>query len=288
MTWSPTQRRLLAAVAAPAGALLLASCSALGLQAPVATPGVTTPLGAPTVETLEPQTPTQIPSPTGAGGQQSAGTMPGGNGMAQVLVLGDEAVPPGWVDATPRETGGYRMSVCGVDLEPTSPLDGAQRRWQLSANGRFLEQHVRVYTGGTAAAVVANLQRAIPSCTSYTTRDGGGTATYRVERLRVAGAGADIVAWRQKLTLPRAVPQSTQAPTAPASPTSPTALPTAAATTAAAPTTAVEPAQSHELIQDVAVTRRGSSVVLLASYSIDQAPQADVLATAVKALGPQR
>lgn len=164
-----------------------------------------------------------------------------------------------------------------------------QKRWQVSANGPFLEQHVRVYTGGTAAAVVAALQRAIPGCRSYTVADGGGTAVYRVEPLRVAGAGDDIVSWRQRLTLPAPpAPTTTVEPTAAASPTSPTTLPTATATgtPVPSPTTAQQPAPV--LVQDVAVTRRGSSVVLLASYSINQPPQADVLATAVKALGPQR
>lgn len=252
----------------------LAACSVFGVSAPTPSPTVTAPLGAPTAETMPPTTsPTSSgpsASPTSSGGQQAIATLQGGNGMARTLVLGDKAVPAGWQDSTPRETGGYRMTVCGVDLEPSAPLDGAQKRWQYSANGPFLEEHVRVYSGGTARAVVGALQRAIPRCTQYTTTDGQTSATYRVERLAVPGADAGVVTWRQRLTLPAPQPAATTA-TSPA--TAP--VPTATATTAA-----------PVLIQDVAVTRRGSSVVLLASYSVNTPPQPEVLATAVRALGP--
>lgn len=258
------------AAAAAGAAVSLSACSVFGVSAPTPSPTATTPLGAPTAETMPPTTsPTSTgPAPSGTpSGQQAIATLQGGNGMARKLILGDKAVPAGWQDSTPRETGGYRMTVCGVDLEPSAPLDGAQTRWQYSPNGPFLEQHVRVYSGGTARAVVGALEKAIPRCSQYTSTDGQTSATYRVERLVVPGAGAGVVTWRQRLTLPAPQPATTAA-TSPAAPT-PTATP-------AAPV----------LIQDVAVTRRGSSVVLLASYSVNAAPQPEVLATAVRALGP--
>lgn len=277
-------RRLLRGPAPVAAALTLSACSALGLSAPTPTPTATTPAGPATVETLAPTTAATTASPTG-GGRQSIATLDGGNGMAKKLVLDDKAVPAGWQDSTPRETGGYRMSVCGVDLEPNAPLDGAQKRWQYSASGPFLEQHVRVYTGGAAAAVVARLKKAVPGCTTYTSTEGGSRATYQVQKLTVPGADGGIVTWRQRLRLPAPAPATS--PTATTGEASPS-RPTTPTTTATAAPTAASPAAGPELVQDVAVTRRGSSVVLLASYAVNQSPQPEVLATAVRALGPSK
>lgn len=267
---------------------MLAACGTFG-GLPLPTPSTPEPTSIATAEMMPTPTPTSTGSPTPSGtktgGQASIATMTGGNGMGRKLVLGAGAVTAGWTDSTPRETGGYRMTICGVDLEPSAPIDGAQKRWQNSPNGPFLEQHVRVYADKTAANVMAGLSRAIPSCPGYTAVDaGGGSATYTVERLAVPGAGAGFVTWRQKLTLP----QPSAAPTSvPTSVPSATALPTAtAAPTTAAPTTAAPQAAAPVLIQDVAVTKRGTSIILLASYAVDVAPQPQVLATAVKALGP--
>lgn len=281
-------RRSRARVAVALGGLgvaaALAGCSVLGVNAPVPSPAQT-PEGAATVETMPPATSASSTAATPSGGQQSIATLEGGNGMARPLILGAKAVPAGWQDSTPRETGGYRMTICGVDLEPNAPLDGAQARWQYSPSGPFLEQHVRVYSGGTARAVVGALAAAIPRCTQYTSTDGRTSATYRVEKLSVPGADSGFVTWRQRLTLPEPAPATTTPAT---SATSATALPTTPtpASTPTATTGAAQPAPV--LVQDVAVTRRGSSVILLASYAVSTSPQPEVLATAVRALGPSK
>lgn len=267
-------------------ATTLSACSTLAISEPTPTP--TTSAGPATAETLPPPT-TTTASPSGAGGQQSVATLDGGNGTAKALVLAEKALPAGWQDSTPRDTGGYRMTVCGVDLEPNAPLDGAQKRWQYSASGPFLEQHVRVYTGDTAAAVVARLQKAIPGCTTYTSTEGGSSATYRVSKLTVPGTDAGIVTWRQRLPLPAPAPATTSATSGAsqqASPTRATQRRTDTGNGAASPAANSSPAAGPELVQDVAVTRRGSSVVLLASYAVNQTPQPEVLANAVGALGP--
>ncbi len=259
-----------AAVAVP----MLAACGAFG-GATTSASGTPEPM---TVATAE-----MMPSPSGSSASASpetatssgpaadatppVATMTGGNGMGSKLILGPAAVPAGWQVSTPRETGGYRMTLCGVDLEPNAPIDGAQKRWQNSPTGPFLEQHVRVYADKTATAVVSGLAKAIPGCRGYTAADAsGGSATYTVEQLKVAGAPAGFVTWRQRLTLPAPQPASSASPGSPA------------------PRTAASPV----LYQDVAVTRWGSSVVLLASYSVGQPPQPQILAGAVRALEAKR
>lgn len=278
-----------AAVAVALIAPTLAGCSAFG-GLPTPTPSAPTPTAIATAEMMPSASPTATSAPanptaTATGGQASIATMTGGNGMGRRLVLGAGAVPPGWSDSTPRETGGYRMTICGVDLEPSAPIDGAQKRWQNSPNGPFLEQHVRVYADQTASTVLNGLARAIPSCPGYTATDSsGGSATYTVEPLSVPGASG-FVTWRQKLTLPQ--------PTAAATTQVPSPIPSATAlttptTVAPSPTaSAATAALAPVLIQDVAVTKRGTSIILLASYSVGATPQPQVLETAVKAVGPR-
>ncbi len=165
------------------------------------------------------------------------------------------------------------MSVCGVDLEPSSPLDGAQRRWQASAAGPYLEQHVRVYTDTTARDVLARLARALPTCIRYTATDSaGGSSSFTVERLSLPSASAQSVTWRQRLVPPAA----TATAAAPASPASPAATSTRSPTPTGTPPAA-------QLVQDVAVSRVGSSIVLLAAYAVDATPNERVLDAALKA-----
>lgn len=256
----------------------IAGCGAFG-GLPVPTPSAPEPSAIATAEMMPSASPTSTAAPaattpgvagaTSSGGQQGVATMTGGNGMGRKLILGAGAVPAGWTDSTPRETGGYRMTICGVDLEPSAPIDGAQKRWQNTPSGPFLEQHVRVYADRTAANVVSALAQAVPACRGYTAVDAsGGSASYVVEKLTVPGADSGFVTWRQRLTLP--APQPATTPTDPSASAPPAASP------------------APVLIQDVAVTKRGTSVILLASYAVDTPPQPQVLATAVRAVGPSK
>ncbi len=237
--------------------------------APAPTGSMTDPSADPSGATTGPTSAASTPPPTGTAAPSNVSTLPGGNGTAMRLVLPTSALPAGWADAEPRETGGYRMTVCGVDLEPASPLDAAQRRWQRAASGPFLEQHVRVYSGHTARDVVARLRAALPACSSYRQ----GAQTFTVRPITATGAGRSVAAWRQSavLPLPTATPTATGSATTPATPAPPTATGSA---TSAAPTAT--------LVQDVAVLKVGSSVVLVSSYAVDTTPQPDVLAAAVR------
>jgi|GEM_PF-1717044 len=185
--------------------------------------------------------------------------MKGGNGAATPLLVPTSALPSGWTATKARDTRGYRMTVCGVDLEPTEPVDGAQQNWQRSIAGPYLEQHVRVYPDATATKVVAALGKKIPDCRSYTAKDAKGKSTFAVEKLTLKGAPSGTVAWRQKVPL---------------------FVPVAGATPSASPTM-----RSVEVVQDVAVRRVGAAVVLLNAYAVEKNPDDAVLVTALSHAG---
>lgn len=263
----------------------LSGCGGLGLPpaAPLSTPGASTltpgtasPSTTPTAEpTTAPPTvgPTDQASPAGTtspsepttptdGATDTGDTvarMKGGNGTATPLLVPTSVLPSGWTATKARDTRGYRMTVCGVDLEPTEPVDGAQQNWQASIAGPYLEQHVRVYPDATATKVVAELAKKIPGCTTYTAKDGKGTSTFAVEKLALKGAPSGTVAWRQKVPL---------------------YVPVAGATPSAPPTL-----RRVEVVQDVAVRRVGAAVVLLNAYAVEKNPDDAVLVTALTHAG---
>lgn len=250
----------------------LSGCAGLGLPptAPLTTPALSPEAGTPgatpsptdgtPTQAAPTDTPPSEPSPTGGASTSPADSvarLPGGNGSATPLLVPTSALPTGWTATPARDTRGYRMTVCGVDLEPSDPVDGAQQNWQASAAGPYLEQHVRVYADDTAATVTKALASKIPDCTTYTAKDGdGGQSTFTVEKLSLDGAPAGVVAWRQRVRIP--VPGS--------------------ATGTSSPTTA-------EVVQDVAVRRTGASVVLLNAYGVGKNPDDAVLVDALKAIG---
>lgn len=275
------------------GVLALSACSLLAPPAAsTSTPAAPAPV-APTASAGPSPTTTQSATPSAAAtatttspaaAPTKVATLSGGNGSALALVIPAAGLAAGWRDTEPRDTGGYRMSVCGVDLEPVNPVDGAQKRWQASAAGPFVEQHVRVYADGTARGVVAALKKAIPRCRSYEATDAqGGSSSYTVSQLALRGVGNQTVAWRQRVAVPAATPAPSAAATtrAGATPAATPAAPPAAPTT---PSTAGSVAPAPVVVQDVAVTRRGTSIVLVSSYAVNAVPQADVLARAVRAI----
>ena len=164
--------------------------------------------------------------------------MTGGNGSAKPLLVPTSALPSGWTATQARDTRGYRMSVCGVDIEPNQPVDGAQQNWSASIDGPHLEQHVRVYADDTATTVTDALREKIPGCTTYTAEDAdGGRSTFAVEKLPLAGVPSGTVAWRQRVRTPVFGPAESATGAATASPT----------------------VQTVEVVQDIAVKRTGSA-----------------------------
>lgn len=160
------------------------------------------------------------------------------------LLLTSEALPTGWGDSNSQGLD-YRLTVCGVDLEPETPARASSLRFSEGPFGPFLEQHVRVYRTDVIADVVADLRTALPDCTGYTARGthpDSAEARFVVEPLTVKGAPADSVAWRQ---------------------TSQGELPITA---------------------DLVVVRSGDSAITLMSYALRATPDPAVLTRAVAAL----
>ncbi|WP_110240370.1 hypothetical protein [Nocardioides gilvus] len=115
------------------------------------------------------------------------------------LLLSARDLPEGWGDSNSQGVD-YRVTVCGVDLEPSAPAKAVSARFSQGPLGPFLEQHVRVYEDDVAREVVAELQQALPDCTGYEAKGSAPhspTARFDVEPLTVEGAPADSVAWRQ-------------------------------------------------------------------------------------------
>lgn len=160
------------------------------------------------------------------------------------FLITSEALPAGWGDSNSQGLD-YRLSVCGVDLEPETPARASSLRFSEGPFGPFLEQHVRVYRTDVIADVLTDLRTALTDCTGYTargTRPDSPAARFSVEPLTVKGAPADSAAWRQ---------------------TSQGDLPITA---------------------DVLVTRTGDSAITLMSYALRDTPDPAVLARAVAAL----
>ncbi|WP_040157403.1 hypothetical protein [Mobilicoccus massiliensis] len=282
-----SRRRGSALFAGLFGVTVLSGCAGLGVPAPATTSaGSAAPTAeSPVTQSSSPATPGSESSPTdaapptpsssGATGSEVPDTvarMTGGNGSALPLLVPTSALPSGWTATQARDTRGYRMTVCGVDLEPHEPVDGAQQNWQKGAAGPYLQQNVRVYPDATATTVVADLAEKVPGCRTYTAKDTKGQSTFTVEKLTLKGAPAGTVAWRQRVDV--VVPgAATAAPSG-----------TGTGTSTGAPATP-PPAQTVEVVQDIAVRRVGAAVVLMNAYAVDGPPDDGVLVTALTKAG---
>jgi|GEM_PF-4575255 len=116
-----------------------------------------------------------------------------------VIKVGD--LPPGWHESSPP-AGSFRVTVCGVDLEPALAIRAGAWRWSQSPVGPFLEQHVRVYRDDQAKQVISALQAALPTCTKKEaprSTNSSEKVSFTITPIAVVGAGPDSVAWRQTL-----------------------------------------------------------------------------------------
>lgn len=166
---------------------------------------------------------------TAAPGGNASGTA--GPTSAQRVLLSPADLPKGFATSG-GQSAAYRQQVCGVDIEPSKPVQTASARFSQGPLGPFVEQRVRVYGDDSAAGVVQALRAALASCTSYQLPASGTApaATVAVTPLDLPQLGDESVAWRQ-------VPQ--------------TDLP---------------------ITTDVVMIRSGRTVVLLTSYALKQAP----------------
>ena len=157
-----------------------------------------------------------------------------------------ERLPDGWRASNPRE-GGYRTTFCGVDLEPTAPVDSARYRFAKGPVGPFLEQQIRSYAQNTAADVIGAIRTALPGCREFEAAgdESSPAVRFTVEPLSlpsVAASSPDTVAWRQ------------------------------------------QPADGSGVVSDVVLTRRGTTAVVLVAYSLRDGPDRDALTAALAAV----
>jgi hypothetical protein len=164
---------------------------------------------------------------------------------AQYQVPVDQ-LPDGWRVSNPSGDG-YRTTFCGVDMEPTAPVDSAHYRFAKGPVGPFLEQHVRSYAGNTAAEVIGAIQTALPGCQEFEAAadESSPAVRFAVKRLTLSStsaSGPDTVAWQQ------------------------------------------EPADGSGVVSDVVLTRRGTTAVLLVAYSLRDEPDRAALTAALAAV----
>lgn len=180
----------------------------------------------------------------GSGGPAPKATQQEPTARPADFLLDAADLPSGWRDSNSQGVD-YRVTVCGVDLEPEPPAYATSVRYSKGPLGPFLEQHVRVYRSDVTGPVITKLRAALPTCTQYQARGTSPqskTATFSVEPLTVKGAPEDSVAWRQ---------------------TSQGELP---------------------VTSDLLLTRRGTTAVLLMSYALKAKPDPAVLEAAVASL----
>jgi hypothetical protein len=164
---------------------------------------------------------------------------------AQYRVAVDQ-LPAGW--RTSDTSGdGYRTTFCGVDMEPAAPVDSAHYRFSQGPVGPFLEQHIRSYDGNTAAEVIGAIKAALPGC-----RESEATGDETSPPVRFAVKPLDL-----------------------------------SSVAASGPDTVAwqqKAADGTGVVSDVVLTRRGTTAVLLVSYSLRDEPDRDALTAAFAAV----
>lgn len=184
---------------------------------------------------------------SGCGGSSPGTTASDDPVRSTDFLISSADLPRGWADSNSQGVD-YRLTVCGVDIEPSPPGRATSIRFSQGPVGPFLEQHVRVYDDDVVSGVVAGLRQALPGCSEYEaqgTDPESPTARFTVEPLTVAGAPDDSVAWRQ--TSQGQVP----------------------------------------ITSDLVLVPRGDTAVMLMSYALRDTPDPRVLEQAVAAL-PER
>jgi hypothetical protein len=162
---------------------------------------------------------------------QGVRARPSAGATAESVLVSAADLPEGFADSA-GQSAGYRQRVCGVDLEPSQPVQTASRRFSQGPLGPFVEQRVRVYDDDSAAAVMTALRAALASCDRYELPATGTAPAVElaVQPLNLPSLGEESVAWRQ---VPR------------------TDLP---------------------ITTDVVMIRSGRTVVLITSYALKHAP----------------
>jgi len=118
------------------------------------------------------------------------------------LIIGKDVLPgvPEWRDSA-QQSDAFRLTVCGVDLEPKAAASTARARFSQSPVGPFLEEYVRVHDDGTASKVLTELAAAVPGCSRYSAKGNlpsSPEAEFTVTPFPGEGLPEGAVAWRQR------------------------------------------------------------------------------------------
>lgn len=114
------------------------------------------------------------------------------------MLLPEGSLGEGWRLSDPPQPG-FRLTVCGVDIEPEKPLGVALRRFAKTGIGPFVVQHVEAHREGLADDVVTKVRAALPSCTSFSS---GGESpqspeeTFIIDDVDFGEVPDDAVIWR--------------------------------------------------------------------------------------------
>lgn len=114
---------------------------------------------------------------------------------ASRILLRPTEVPGGTGKAGGPVTGGFRDTICGVDLEPHRPAAAFNARLQLDGGAQVI-QSARPIGATRAKEIVAGLKKALASCTSYTTESGEDAGTYTVKPITFANP--DVVGFSRQ------------------------------------------------------------------------------------------
>lgn len=140
-------------------------------------------------------------SSAGAGAQDHppATTTPGGT---HAQLISADVLPGGFRDST-GVSPGYRLTLCGVDLEPTPAVDHSAARFAVSEIGPFVEQRVRRYPDDSQERVLTAMASALRTCTTSVAEDPahpGQRTTFAITPLDVGRYADQSVAWHQEPT----------------------------------------------------------------------------------------
>ena len=163
-------------------------------------------------------------------------------GRAQSLLVAATELPDGFRDSG-GQTPGYAQQVCGVDIEPSPPVQTA-RRAVLSGAARAVRRAARAGVrrrlgdgdAGAAAPSAGDLRPLRPASERHLPAAG-----FDVEPLRLPAFGDESLAWRQT------------------------------------------PRTSLPVTTDVVLIRSGRTVVLVTSYALKQAPDDETARVAAQA-----
>jgi hypothetical protein len=179
------------------------------------TPTSSGPDGTPAPETL-PDAADMGPAASGAtgnGAQASAapdrrgpveagepGLMPGGDGSALLVVPTALDLPPDW-SPVPPDGPHFRTEVCGVQLDPATPVDAAQRRWAY-LDAEYLESEVHLFADDQGRRAAEDAAAAVTGCQGYGVAEDGtetelGRGELDVTVQQVAGAPDGWTVWTE-------------------------------------------------------------------------------------------